>query len=410
MEIIQNPKPLPVMQIILDLELAGAQEVVRTLTEYLQAENCVVIVVSFRDGPMRSRIEELGVKVEILNRPRYTVVNLPMFLLEVWRIRHELQRLVETYQIEIIQTHLLEVLDFVVLSLRILDFGISKLALRFQNPKLKIFWTIHNVEILPTMPGRLLQAKRKVYRWLYRFLARYIDGFIAVSNEVSEAIITELGEQIRPKVFTINNGISDFGISILACPVRDFGFDSKIKNQKSKIEILTVGRLTEQKGHRYLIAAVAAVVSVHPQVHFLFVGEGELDAELKAQAEQSGYGAHIHFLGKRQDVSALLAKADMFVLPSLWEGLSIALLEAMAAAKPIVATAVSGTTQVMLPNKTGLIVPPHDSTALAEAINQFLADPLKAQAMGQAARQHVIANYSAEKQAKEHLALYRQII
>ncbi len=381
----QNQKPLRVMQIILDLELAGAQEVVRTLAEYLQVEGCVVTVCSFSDGLMRQRLEQLGVQVEILSRPRYTIVNLPMFLLEMWYIRSELQQLVETYHIEIIQTHLLEVLDFVVLSL--------------QNPTLKIFWTIHNVEMLPTMPGRLLEAKRVVYRWLYRWLGHKVDGFIAVSNEVSESIIKELGEELRPKVFTINNGMR----------ILNSGFDSKIENPKSKILILTVGRLTEQKGHCYLIEAVAAVLPMYPNIEFLLVGEGELADELEAQAEQSGYGDHIHFLGRRNDVLALLAEADMFVLPSLWEGLSIALLEAMAAGKPIVATAVSGTTQVMAHGQTGLIVPPADGAALAAAINQLLANPTQAHALGQAARQHVSTHYSAEKQAKEHLALYRKI-
>jgi D-inositol-3-phosphate glycosyltransferase len=88
----------------------------------------------------------------------------------------------------------------------------------------------------------------------------------------------------------------------------------------------------------------------------------------------------------------------------------LALLEAMASGRPIIATSVSGTTQAMIPNKTGLVVPPQDAQALAEAIIQFLSDPSRARAMGQAARQQVEMHYSARTQADEHLALYRRLL
>ena len=119
---------------------------------------------------------------------------------------------------------------------------------------------------------------------------------------------------------------------------------------------------------------------------------------------------HVHFLGVRSDVPDILAVADLFVLASLWEGLSIALLEAMASGKPIVATAVSGTTQVMTHGETGLIIPPGDARALADAISQLLSDPLLGQTMAQAARKHVEIYFSAQKQADEYLALYHFLL
>jgi glycosyltransferase involved in cell wall biosynthesis len=121
-------------------------------------------------------------------------------------------------------------------------------------------------------------------------------------------------------------------------------------------------------------------------------------------------GEHIHFLGNRHDVPDLLAASDIFVLPSLWEGLSMALLEAMASGLPIVASEVSGTVQVVIPNETGLLVPPGDVQKLTEAIKQLLSDPTRAQAMGAAAKQRVEAEFSAQKQADEHLTLYRRLL
>lgn len=387
---------LNVMQLILDLKRAGAQEVVRTLAEYLQDNGCTVTVCTFQDGPVRSDIEKLGVKVEILSRPRYSIMLLPMFLVEMRRIRRELARLIETCQIDVAQTHILEVLDFLVLSLR-------------HDTNLRVvLWTIQNAEFLPTHKHWLLRPKRSIYRLLYRLLAGRVDGFIAVSDEVRKSIVRQIGP-IQDKVFTICNAVNlkpleRSGDKTALC--RQLGLKAKACSHL----IATVGRLTEQKGHCHLIDAAATVVSAHPDAHFLFIGDGELKDELQQQVQQARLSANVHFLGVRDDVPDLLAAADLFVLPSLWEGLSVALLEAMAAGKPIVATAVSGTVQAMSHGQTGLVVPPCDSQALADAIVQLLSNPVQAQAMGQAAKQHVAMNYSAQKQADEHLALYRQLL
>ncbi len=395
---IENNDKLSVMQIILTLELAGAQEVVRTLAEYLQANECTVTVCAFQDGPMRAEIEKLGIKVEILNRPRYSIVFLPMFLAEMLRIRRELAQLIETYHVDIIQTHILQVLDFLVLTLR-----------RDTNLRV-VLWTMHNVEFLPEwMPDQkqwFQRAKRLIYRLLYRLLSRQVDGFIAVSDEVRQSLIRQIGP-IQDKIFTVCNAVDlesfeRSGNKTALCDQLGIAAHSQL--------VAVVGRLTEQKGHTYLIDAAQSVVSSFPDTHFLLIGEGELRDELQQQTQQARLLENVHFLGIRKDVPDLLAAIDLFVLPSLWEGLSVALLEAMAASKPIVATAVAGTTQAMTHGETGMIVPPRNSQALAGAINQLLSDPAQAQALGQAARQHVVKNYGAQKQAEEHLALYRRLL
>jgi glycosyltransferase involved in cell wall biosynthesis len=389
---------LNVMQVILNLERAGAQEVVRTLTEYLQANGCNVTVCAFGDGPMRAEIERLGVKVELLSRPRYSVVFLPMFLAEMLRIRRELARLIETYHVDVVQTHVLQVLDFLILTLR-------------HDTRLRVvLWTMQNVEFLPKwMPEQnhwLQKSKKWGYRLLYRLMAGQVDGFIAVSDEVRQSLVRQIGP-VQDKIFTVCNAVD---LKLFERPGDKTTLCGQLGLKADSRLVVTVGRLTEQKGHCYLIDAAASVVSTYPDTHFLFIGDGELRGELQRQAQQAGLSENVHFLGIRKDVPDLLVAADLFVLPSLWEGLSIALLEAMAASKPIVATAVSGTTQAMTHGETGLIVPPRDSQALADAINQLLSDPPQAQALGQAAKQHVVVNFSAQKQAHEHLALYRRLL
>ena len=137
---------------------------------------------------------------------------------------------------------------------------------------------------------------------------------------------------------------------------------------------------------------------------------GHLREPLQSQVESLGLGDNVHFLGSRDDVPTLLAGSDFFVLPSLWEGLPMALLEAMAAGLPIVATEVSGTVQVMTSGETGLLVPPRDVPRLAQAIAKLLAEPARARAMGTAAQQRVEKRFSASKQAREHVLLYRSVL
>lgn len=387
--------PLSVMQVVLNLKRAGAQEVVRTLAEYLQKNGCNVTVCAFADGPIRQDIEKLGIKVTILKRPRYSVVLLPLFLLEVLRIRRELVNLVKLHQVNVVQTHILEMLDFLVLSLL------------YGTPVRVVLWTIQNVSFLPKKGHWLLGPKRFVYGWLYRLLSSRVDGFVAVSEQVRESILKQIGP-IGDKVFTICNAV-------------DLAPFEQSKNGKTPLWaeldlpsnsrlIAVVGRLTRQKGHEYLVQAAPEIVAACPETHFLFIGEGELKDKLQAQIQDLNLSNHFHFLGVRSDVPHLLAAADLFVQPSLWEGLSVALLEAMAAGKPIVATAVSGTTQAMTNGQTGLVVPIANSAALAKAVTQLLANPAQAQGMGQAAKQYVALNFSAQKQAEEHLKLYDHLL
>jgi len=387
-------RKIKVMHIVLNMRRAGAQEVVRTLSQYLVKGDCVPIVCTFRDGPIRRDLEALGIKVEVLTSQSHSVWALPWFITDIVRIRRELVQLVRKYEIDIVQTHLLEMLDFVIPTLQ------------YSTDLRAVLWTIHTVNFLPMMGRGSLKLKRFVYRLLYRLMVGQVSGFVAVSDEVRESIICQVGP-IQDKVVTILNGVDvrRYSSAVDKETIRrqlGIGPDSPL--------IVTVGRLTAPKGHRYLITAAAAVVSRCPDVHFLFIGDGELKSTLQAQAEAVGILEHIHFLGIRNDVPDILATATLFVLPSLWEGLSIALLEAMASGKSIVATAVSGTTQVMVPGETGLIVPPGNSPALASAIIQLLSDPVWAQGMGRAAKQHVATNFSAQKQAKEYLALYRRLV
>jgi len=134
----------------------------------------------------------------------------------------------------------------------------------------------------------------------------------------------------------------------------------------------TIGRLSEQKGHRYLIEAAPALLAARPRAHLLIVGDGDRMEALKAQAAALGVASRITFAGHRDDVRALLGAIDVFCISSTYEGTPLALFEAMAAGKAIVSTAVDGCREVLEDGVTGLLVPPQDPAALAAAIGRVM--------------------------------------
>lgn len=166
-----------------------------------------------------------------------------------------------------------------------------------------------------------------------------------------------------------------------------------------------VARLSEQKGHRYLLEAVPLVLERHPSARFALVGDGELRGELEALAESLGVAGHVEFLGRRDDVPELLATFDVFALPSLFEGLCLAVIEAQAAGVPVVATPVGGIRETVVDGETGLLVPPRDAAALAAAIVRLLDGPEEAARLAASARTRV-GRFSVERMVEATLSLY----
>jgi glycosyltransferase involved in cell wall biosynthesis len=172
----------------------------------------------------------------------------------------------------------------------------------------------------------------------------------------------------------------------------------------------TIGRLEDRKGHDQLLRAACAMLAggngCRPQI--VIVGDGPLREELQAQAESLGVADSVRFAGTVADVRPSLAAMDVFVLPSHAEGMSNALMEAMAAARPVVATAVGGNTEVVVDGKTGVLIPPADPTAIADAIAALLRDPARAAGLGAAAREFVTQRFGARARVAELEQLYQE--
>lgn len=168
-----------------------------------------------------------------------------------------------------------------------------------------------------------------------------------------------------------------------------------------------IGRLSRQKGHRTLFAALPQIWQQHPNLHVLLAGQGELENELRQLASEIDPQQRIHFLGQQSNIAHLLAQLDIFVLPSLYEGLSFAVLEALACACAVVASAVDGTIELIQPGQNGLLVPPENPDALAAALKQLLSDPQQRARLQHNARQGILAHYQEQHMLERTFSLYR---
>lgn len=389
-------EPLRVLQIVSDLEIGGGQEVVRTLSRYLPEVGCLPVVVTLRDGPLRAELERMGVTVEVVEGRTRSLAALPAAVGELLRLRRDLVTVVTRHRSEVIQTHLVRALDFLILTLR-------------REPTVRrVFWTFHNAR-LDLRPDQLsahrwlLAPKRLVYRLLYRAGARRVDGLIAVSDDVAAAVRSSF----RPpagKLVTIANGVDleRYGRPVDRNVIRD-----RVGIPGGARVLIVVAKLMPQKGHIVLLQALAPLLDRHPDLHVLLVGDGPLRASLFASIARLSAPERVRLVGNRLDVNDLLAASDLFVLPSLWEGLPMALLEAMASGLPVVATNVSGSSEVVVDNQTGILVPPGDVDRLRAAIANILEAPERAHRMAEAGLDRVKRLYSAHAQAARHAEIYR---
>ena len=177
----------------------------------------------------------------------------------------------------------------------------------------------------------------------------------------------------------------------------------------NKFVIGTVGRLDKVKGHEYFLEAAAKVIKERDDIIFPIVGTGPLEILLKNKAKQLGIADHVYFLGFRSDAKCLIAAMDIFVLPSLHEGIPYVLLEAMARSKPVICSDVGGIKEVVRNGSDGILVPPKNSTAISQAIIEAMGRKNYLGNMGQRARKKVVEYFSSEIMAKNTSDFYLDV-
>ena len=237
-------------------------------------------------------------------------------------------------------------------------------------------------------------GRRATYPQL--LLSLGVDRYIAVSDEVAKRMSALCFGAAR-KIRVIHNGvpIEQFEGACTAFP----------RNGRTHPVVLAVARLHAQKGLQYLLEAATRL----PEVRFFVAGDGEERSTLEREASALGVGNRLEFLGERDDVPALLKAADVFVLPSLYEGLPVSVLEAMAAGTPVVATAIGGTSEAVVDGESGILVPPRDPDALANAIRDLLSSARLAQKVVAGGRERVRRMFSADAVARGVSRIYEDV-
>lgn len=247
--------------------------------------------------------------------------------------------------------------------------------------------------------------KLKVYAFLDLLLTRFAKKVVVVSDEIASRLL-KCG--VSPhKIVVIDNGID---LQQFSSPKRNSLLKKCLEiEEKSKV-IGTIARLTKEKGHIYLIEAARNIVSVFPGTTFLIVGDGNERDRLEKRVMESGLKDKVIFTGQRKDIIDILSILDIFVLPSITEGLPIALLEALASQLPVVATNVGAVPKVIINRETGLLIEPRSVASLINAISELLSDWERARQFGYRGYQKVEKEFSAQCMADRYFNLYSEVL
>lgn len=228
---------------------------------------------------------------------------------------------------------------------------------------------------------------------LQRFAYRCATTVVANSPAAAEVLRTE--------------GVAASKVTVIANGLDGRAHDGPPRPRDRHVRrIVTVANLRPEKSHETLIAAAAMIATACPELRYQIVGDGARRGELESLARERGVERITEFLGHREDVPALLAASDVFVLPSRSEAFPNGAIEAMAAGLPVVASAVGGLLDLIESGRTGILVPPSDPEPLAAALQALYNDPARASEIGAAARRDVLARYSFDRMVAAFEALY----
>lgn len=347
----------------------GAERMLTTLVENLDKSRYASIICLLSDGWLNTHLRKRGLETVVIPQTRSFDV--------VWLLR--LVRLIKRRRVSLIHAH---------------EFAMNTYG--------SLASAIARIPAISTVHGKNYYWQRWRRRIAYRFVAKR-SRMVAVSEDIRRFLVSRVGINDN-EISTIYNGV-DIDPYRLTSGARHAVRQELGINDYQPV-IGTVGNLYPVKGHSYLLEAAARVTETFPDAMFVIAGRGELLKQLHKTAGELALKTNVRFLGFREDIPALLQAMDIFVLPSLSEGLPISMLEAMAAGKPVVATDVGGNPEVVIDGQTGLLAPAAHADALADKILLLLRNPDLMYRLGKAGANRVEREFAVDGMVAKYQELY----
>jgi glycosyltransferase involved in cell wall biosynthesis len=380
-------KKIRVLQLIDGFAVGGAERVVSTLSKNIDRTSFDVFPFAlYRSGPFFDELQMAGMGPRVLGLRRRSILSGPLFLADMRKILGVLVALFQDLGIDIVHTHLGDSILLGILA-----------AGRAKGPK--VCATIHSI-ILNERSARWDLRKWCSESILPRVLPR-ADRIVAVSDEVARATAGQLKIPLE-RLLTIPNGIDGSRFKRerdVATMRQQFGLPT------DKVVLVSVGRLRKEKGFPVLLSALKRIPQDQRPLTII-LGDGPDKMDLHRLTTQYGLTESVRFLGNRTDVAEYLQASDIFVMSSLWEGLPIALLEAMACGLPVIVTRVGGNPEVVEEDRSGILVPPGDGESLAQAILRLVNDPAQRTRFSKAAYERIESKFGLKSFVEAHENMY----
>ncbi|MDP8223544.1 MAG: glycosyltransferase [Candidatus Lernaella stagnicola] len=362
-----HERPLRVLHLIETSNPGGAELMMLDLVSRMNTERVRSHVLLIKHGWLEKQFQERGVPVTVR----------PIKRRRDWRWMRDVARLIKRRRYDLLHSH---------------EFTMNVYT----------FWTARSAGVphLPTVHGNLEYLRARVRRrWMYRLLARGSCPLVAVSGEIKRVLVQEL-KLPASCVQVVHNGVT------LEESEKEVDFRRERGLPPGAKLIGVIGRLHPIKGPDVMVEAMSHIVESVPEAHVIFFGHGHMRPMLERRVERDGLTHAVTFAGYTEGIGRRLDALDLIAVPSRYEGLSLALIEAMAASRPIVATNVGGNAEAIVDGESGCLVPSEQPEALAAACVRLLNDPALAGKFGTAARRRVERDFSIDKMLETYLALY----
>jgi glycosyltransferase involved in cell wall biosynthesis len=359
---------------------AGAEvHLLALLTCLVRLDRFECSVILFNEGRLAEELRKLPLSVSVISEKRHNPIVIAYRLAKIFRQGRP----------DIVHTHKYK--DSILATMVARCVGVP-----------------HVIRVVHGMPepfNGLRNVNMSLYTMVDRFvISRLVAGIIAVSSDIEQALMRTYG---TARVVRIHNGI-DLDVVQVRTPRSD---KRKEWNFTDRVTLLgTVGRLVPVKGHAVLLEALQILQRSNRTMNLLIVGEGPLRGQLEAEVRRLGLEEFVRFAGHQVDSYDFINMMDVFVLPSLHEGIPMVLLEALALQRPVVATRVGGIPEVIEHGRTGLLAEPSDASSLARLIQRMVEDSPMAVSIGKAGRARVEEEFTARTMAEKTAKLYEQVL